>query len=62
MVLVYNLYMSLCICLCVTMMEEGYDCFFYNRKVLTLDIWANSVIFHLPLHRLCEACVAMKHH
>lgn len=32
MVLVYNLYMSLCICLCVAMVEEGYDYFYVQEK------------------------------
>lgn len=44
MVLVYKLYISLCVCLCVTV---GYGYFINNRKVLTLNLWASSVIFHL---------------
>lgn len=44
MVLVYKLYISLCVCLCVAVVKRVMITFIYNRKVLTLNLWASSVI------------------
>lgn len=44
MVLIYKLYISLCVCLCVAVVKRVMITFIYNRQVLTLNLWASSVI------------------
>lgn len=49
MVLVYKLYISLCVCLCVAVVEEGYGSFYLQQKSVDSESWGQFCDFPLAL-------------
>lgn len=49
MVLVYKLYISLCVCLCVAVVEEGYDYFYLQQKSVDPESLGQFCDFPLAL-------------
>lgn len=48
MVLIYKLYISLCVCLCVAV-EEGYGSFYLQQKSVDSESWGQFCDFPLAL-------------